>query len=132
EPALPRDRPVVLLDYPALIPTTARPLAGTPWSERWELYVDGVEIANCYTEQTDPAALAKLVADETLRKRGARVMPAPDVELASVFPPGFPLCSGVALGVDRLEMVLGGEQSLEGVILFPFSAILRRQSGTMV
>ncbi len=30
---------------------------GTPWAERWELYVDGVEIANCYTEETDAAAL---------------------------------------------------------------------------
>ena len=49
---------------------------------------------------------------------------------AGLFPPGFPTCSGVALGVDRAEMVFRGEKSLEGVILFPFSAILPPQSET--
>ena len=38
---------------------------GTPWAERWELYLDGVEVANCYTEETDPAAVARFLAEET-------------------------------------------------------------------
>jgi elongation factor P--(R)-beta-lysine ligase len=131
EPALPRDRPVVITDYPRHIPTTARALAGTPWSERWELYVDGVEVANCYTEETDPAALAALVGEEAERKKECRVQHAADPGLAGLFPPGFPTCSGVALGVDRLEMAFMGEKTLEGVIFFPISAILDGQSGIM-
>jgi lysyl-tRNA synthetase class 2 len=129
EPALPSDRPVALIDYPALVPTTARGIPGTPWAERWELYVHGVEIANCYTEQTDPGALEDLFRHEEKRMKGVRNPPEQDLALINAFPPGFPPCSGVALGMDRLEMVFHGESSLEGVILFPFSAILRRQSG---
>ena len=130
EPRLPRDRPLVLTDYPALVPTTARRRPGTPWSERWELYVDGVAIANCYTEETDPADLKILLESEEARKATARVPHPADLALADAFPTGFPDCTGTALGVDRLEMVFAGEKSLEGVINFPFSAILRRQSDT--
>ncbi len=128
EPRLPRDRPLVLMDYPAAVRTTARPLAGTPWAERWELYVDGVEVVNCYTEETNPERLQQLIREEAERKKPSRVQHRPDEQLARLFPAGFPRCSGAALGVERLEMVLTGETSLEGVILFPVSAILRPKS----
>jgi len=128
EPRLPRDRPLVLLDYPALVPTTARRKAGTPWAERWELFVDGVEIANVYTEETDPAALAVLIRQERVRRESCRTSHEVDEGFAGVFPAGFPDCTGAALGMDRLEMVFAAEKSLEGVILFPFSAILAGQS----
>ncbi len=130
EPSLPRSRPLVLTDYPAQVPTTARRTPGTPWAERWELFIDGVEIANCYTEETDPQALSALIKEESERKKACRVPHRIDEGLAGVFPAGFPLCSGVALGVDRLEMVFNGDASLQGVILFPFSAILEGQSET--
>jgi lysyl-tRNA synthetase class 2 len=130
EPRLPREKPLVLFDYPALVPTTARRRPGTPWSERWELYVDGVEIANCYTEETDAGVLRSFVRHEEERRRGCRTAHRTDPDFAGLFPPGFPECSGAALGVDRLEMVFAGEKSLEGVILFPFSAIMSGQSGT--
>ena len=119
EPRLPRDRPLVLADWPAAVPTTAKHRQGTPWAERWELYLDGVEVANCYTEETDPAVVARFLADESSRQRTARVVPRVDEGYRRLFADGFPACSGVALGVDRLEMVFHGERSLEGVINFP-------------
>jgi elongation factor P--(R)-beta-lysine ligase len=125
EPRLPRDRPLVLSDWPAAVPTTARRRAGTPWAERWELYLDGVEVANCYTEETDPTAVARFLAEEAARQRTARVVPRVDAGYGRLFAGGFPACSGVALGVDRLQMVFRGERSLEGVINFPLSAIVR-------
>ena len=125
EPRLPRDRPLVLADWPAAVPTTARRRPGTPWAERWELYLDGVEVANCYTEETDPAAVARFLADEAARQRTARVVPRVDEGYGRLFAGGFPACSGVALGVDRLEMVFRGARALEGVINFPLSAIVR-------
>jgi elongation factor P--(R)-beta-lysine ligase len=128
EPYLPRAKPLVLTDYPSLIPTTARRRAATPWSERWELYVDGIEIANCYTEETDPIVLGELLQQEGIRKMSSKVTHRIDHEQAGVFARGFPKCSGVALGVDRMEMVFRGENTLEGVILFPFSAMMRPQS----
>ena len=128
EPNLSRAKPLVLLDYPRQVPTTARQKTGTPWSQRWELYADGVEIANAYTEETDSDLLGALIAHEEERKKGCRIPHETDRGLARVFPAGFPECSGVALGMDRLEMVFRREKSLEGVILFPISAILRSHS----
>jgi lysyl-tRNA synthetase class 2 len=131
EPGLPRDRPLVLSDWPAAIPTTARRRPGTPWAERWELYLDGVEVANCYTEETDPAAVGRFLVDEAARsqavarQRTARAAPRVDEGYGRLFAEGFPACSGVALGVDRLEMVFRGGRSLEGVINFTLSAIVR-------
>jgi lysyl-tRNA synthetase class 2 len=130
EPRLPRERPLVLLDYPALVPTTPRRRPGTPWAERWELYVDGVEVANCYTEETDPSALRSLVRQEEGRRAGCRTAHEIDRGFAELFPVDFPSCSGAALGMDRLEMVFAGERSLEGVIFFPFSTIVGGQSRT--
>jgi lysyl-tRNA synthetase class 2 len=131
EPRLPRDRPLVLADWPAAVPTTARRRRGTPWAERWELYLDGVEVANCYTEETDPREVARFLREEAgrppamARGRPARAAPRVDEGYGRLFLDGFPACSGVALGVDRLEMVLSGERTLEGVINFPLSAIVR-------
>ena len=126
EPRLPAERPLILSDYPSQIPTTARSRPGTPWAERWELYAGGVEIANCYTEETDPPTLRRLLEEEARRQASARVVPVPDLGLADAFPPGAPACSGTALGVDRLEMLFRGEKTLEGVIFFPFSAMMAR------
>jgi lysyl-tRNA synthetase class 2 len=125
EPGLPRDRPLVLSDWPAQVPTTARRRPGTPWAERWELYLDGIEVANCYTEETDPVEVDRFLRGEALRKRTARVVPRVDEGYGRLFAGGFPACSGVALGVDRLEMVFRGARSLEGVINFPLSGIVR-------
>lgn len=124
EPSLKQERPFVLLDYPALVPTTARRAAGTPWAERWELFIDGVEIANCYTEETGRPQLEALLSEEQERKKKCRVQHDIDFGLATAFPPGFPPVSGTALGVDRLEMVFAGGRSLKGVINFSFSDIV--------
>jgi elongation factor P--(R)-beta-lysine ligase len=135
EPALPRARPVALRDYPFRIRTTGRQKPGTPWTERWELYAGGVELANCYTEETDAPALRAMMREEETRLAGGRVVPAADHGLVEAFAEGAavvaePLLSGTALGVDRLEMLFRGEKTLEGVILFPFSAIVGRQPDT--
>jgi lysyl-tRNA synthetase class 2 len=129
EPALPSSKPVVLLDYPAQIPTTAKRKGRTPYSERWELYMGGVEIANCYTEETDPREVRRFLRHEEKRKAACRVPHPTDRGFEECFTGGFPGCAGVALGVDRLEMAMRGEESLKGVILFPISAILGGQSG---
>jgi lysyl-tRNA synthetase class 2 len=124
EPSLPREKPLVLLDYPALIATTARRKPNTPWAERWELYIQGVEVANCYTEETDLAALERLFVEETDRKRGCSVPHKIDRELPQLIASGPTECSGAALGVDRLEMLFFGESDFGGVIFFPLSTII--------
>jgi lysyl-tRNA synthetase class 2 len=122
EPALPRSEPFILYDYPSKIPTLAKNRG--PYAERWELYIDGIEIANCFSEETSAANLERLFEKEAERKRQCVVRHRIDYELIRSFEGGFPKCSGVALGMDRLLMVLLSEKSLDRVISFPFSELV--------
>ncbi len=130
EPSLPRERPLALLDYPARLPSLSRPIAGTPWTERWELYIGGVEVANCYTEETASERVRAFAHGEERRiaERGKPV--ATDPGFPELFPAGFPRFSGVALGVDRLVMLLTGAEEIGGVIFFPVSDRVLRNSST--
>ena len=107
EPRIARDRPVAVLDYPARIPTLAATHDDGVHAMRWELYLAGIEVANCFQEETDEAALDALLEQEARRQRAARVVPRPDRELARAFAAAG-ACSGVALGVDRLYALLLG------------------------
>lgn len=114
---------VALFDYPHAIPTTAKRKPGTPWSERWELYLDGVEVANCYSEETRADEVDAYFEHEAAAKRKALEPHPSDEDYRRMFRGGFPRCSGVALGVDRLVQAVLGFESIEGVILFPLSSI---------
>jgi len=107
EPRIARDRPVAVLDYPARIPTLAATHGDGVHARRWELYLAGVEVANCFQEETGERALDSLLEREARRQRAARVVPRPDRELAQAFA-SVGACSGVALGVDRLYALLLG------------------------
>lgn len=107
EPLIAKDHPVAVLDYPARIPTLAQTAPDGVRSRRWELYLAGVETANCFQEETDAAALDALLAREARRQATARVVPRPDLALARAFAPAG-ACSGVAVGLDRLYALLLG------------------------
>ncbi len=125
EPELPTERPLFLTHYPAAIPTLSRQIPGTPWADRWELYFRGQEVANCYGEETDPERIATFMADEAAKKQAHGWMPHPvDAGYLQRAGERLPSCSGVALGVDRLIMVLASESSLDGVFYFPISDIV--------
>ncbi|TVR01288.1 MAG: hypothetical protein EA403_10670 [Spirochaetaceae bacterium] len=124
EPAIATDRPLILTDYPSGIPVLASEGNDPRYRNRWELYVNGVELANCYAEETDANAVAHFFAEQTAAKRDARVPHAVDPDYPHHFGPSFPRCSGVALGVDRLLMLLAGEINMSRVILFGMSGIL--------
>ncbi|TVQ27291.1 MAG: hypothetical protein EA382_04150, partial [Spirochaetaceae bacterium] len=73
EPNLPTDRPLFLCDYPTLVPTLAARSPDGAFAERWELYINGVEIANCYTEERDQGRLARFTAEQSDAKQSALV-----------------------------------------------------------
>jgi lysyl-tRNA synthetase class 2 len=118
EPELPKDRPVYLTHYPAAVPTLARRIPGTPWADRWELYLGGVEVANCFGEETDPAVIAAFLRSQAAGKRavGHREHP---WDASFLQTPLLPPCSGVALGVDRLVMYLLGAEDIGDVLAIP-------------
>ncbi len=119
EPALPPDHPVVLIDYPAPLAALARRKPGDPSrAERWELYLGGVELANAYSELADPAEQRArfLEANEHRARRGAKPYPLDEAFLAALAQ--LPPSGGIALGVDRLLMILADADSLDGVLPF--------------
>jgi lysyl-tRNA synthetase class 2 len=128
EPKLKQNRPVAMLDYPAFVPALAKKGADDPVGgpaggktvERWELYFNGIELANCYTEETDPRLVRDFFESEAAAKeKQALVKHRVDHDYWKIFEkPGFPVCSGVALGLDRLIMALCGRSSIDGVLPF--------------
>jgi lysyl-tRNA synthetase class 2 len=119
EPALPTDHPVVLIDYPAPLAALARRKPDDSLrAERWELYLAGIELANAYSELTDPAEQRARFeqANAAREKRGAKPYPLDEAFLAALAQ--MPPSGGIALGVDRLLMILADADSLDGVLPF--------------
>lgn len=120
EPSLPQDKPLVLYNYPSRIKTLAKDLPGTIWSERWELYGGGMELANCFSEEKNPSKIKEYYKEEKAHKDEISPVSHPvNDQYYEYFGPHFPDCSGVALGMDRLIMLFTGETSIQEVILFP-------------
>ncbi len=90
------------------------------YAARFELVVDGVELANGYWELTDPdEQRRRFAADVEARRRAGLVEPTVDEKFLSALEAGLPDCAGVALGVDRLLMLAMGVDSLAEVLPFP-------------
>jgi lysyl-tRNA synthetase class 2 len=136
EPSLPGDRAVALLDYPAFVPCLAQKAGDGRTVERWELYVRGIELANCYSEETDPDEIRRYFDREGRQKNQTALvphgidedywknfLPKPTPPLREGQPRGFPRCSGVAMGLDRLLMALLGKSSIDTVLPFPMSPL---------
>jgi len=119
-PGLGRSGPEFIRDFPACQAALARLDPATPETAlRTELFVDGLEIANGFEELTDAREQrARFEADNRLREaRGLPMMPIDEPFLAAL-EHGLPPCAGVALGLDRLLMVLFGATSIGQVRSF--------------
>ena len=114
EPNLPRT-PVFLMDYPPQAASLAK-LRGDV-AERWELYVEGIELANCFTELCDEAEQRRrfLAAKAERRTLGEADYPIDEEFLAKL--PRMESASGVALGIDRLVMLLCGAKDISAVMV---------------
>jgi elongation factor P--(R)-beta-lysine ligase len=108
-------------DYPADQAALARRQPYDPAvAARFELVVDGLEIANGYWELADPVEQrARFERDRALRRAAGQPVPEIDERLLAAIEHGLPECAGVALGFDRLLMLKLGAQSLREVIPFP-------------
>ncbi len=121
-PGLGREAPTFVTDYPPAQASLARlgtDAAGEPVAERFELYVDGVELANGFRELGDVGEQrARFAADlERRRRLGRRTAPL-DERLLAALAHGLPDCAGVALGFDRLVMVALGLPDLASALCF--------------
>ena len=124
EPRLAGTGLLFVRDYPASQASLARlrRRGDVEVADRFELYVDGVELANGYRELSDPREQRRRFEsdNEMLSVRGEEPRPM-DERLLSALQSGLPDCSGVALGVDRLLMLKCGVDRIEQVLGFDWS-----------
>ncbi len=119
EPQLGIESPVFLYDYPMALSSLARQKQTDPAvAERFELYIGGMEIANGFSELTDPAEQHRRFAKEreTIRSLGRQPGPMPEPFLAAL--EHLQEAAGIALGVDRLAMVLWNLGTIDEVVSF--------------
>lgn len=120
ERELGRDRPTFLLDYPASMAALSRLKPEDPAvAERFELYVHGVELANGFSELTDPAEQRRRLVEEQGQRRalGRPAYPLDERFLEAVG--RMPPSGGVAVGLDRVLMLMTGAGRIDQVLLFP-------------
>lgn len=119
EPHLGRGRPTFLHEYPAACAALARKKPGAPeLAERFELYIYGLELANAFSELTDPDEQRQrfICEEEERRRAGKTPVPLPEKFLAELGTLGS--AAGIALGVDRLVMLLTGAATIDEVVAF--------------
>jgi len=122
EPHLGRTAPTILYDYPASQAALARVRPDQPpVAERFELYVEGIELANGYHELTDAGEwdARRAAANQGRIADGKSALP-PSRYFEAAMRHGLPPCAGVALGWDRLVMLATGAGKIADVMTFPF------------
>jgi lysyl-tRNA synthetase class 2 len=121
EEHLGQGRPTILYDYPATQSALARVRPGDPpLAERFELYINGIELANGYHELLDAETLRQRnKSNNQLRAADGKYTLPEDSRLLAAMEHGLPPCSGCALGFDRLLMVATGAKSIQEAMAFP-------------
>lgn len=106
EPRLTNYSALIVYDYPPQLAALAR-LNSSGWAQRFELYLQGMEIANAYDELTDPKEhMLRLAKENQYRSIEGKELHLMDNELLNCLQGGMPPCGGIAVGLDRLLLYL--------------------------
>ncbi|MBT8421437.1 MAG: EF-P lysine aminoacylase GenX [Gammaproteobacteria bacterium] len=118
---LPCAAPVFIFGFPANQASMAKLTDDTAVAERFELFIDGIELANGYRELGDSREQRTRFLADIENRREKRLPEIPvDERLLQALAHGLPDCAGVALGIDRLVMLAAAKTSLDEVLAFPF------------
>jgi lysyl-tRNA synthetase class 2 len=112
--------PVFVMDYPASIcPLTKRKRDNPDIAERFELVIQGMELANAYTELNDPDLQEELFRTQLGGQKEEDSMAKMDHDFIRALRHGMPPAGGLGIGIDRLVMLLTNSTTIRDVILFP-------------
>ena len=114
-------QPTFITDHPRETSPLCKPNRKNPeLLERFEAYINGWEIANAYSELNDPVIQRRLMEEQVERGRGGEKETQPlDEDFLRAMEYGMPPMGGVGLGIDRIVMLLTGQNTIRDVILFP-------------
>ncbi|MEX0792337.1 MAG: lysine--tRNA ligase [Pirellulaceae bacterium] len=112
--------PIFVIDYPASIcPLTKRKQGQPEIAERFELFIQGMELANAYTELNDPDLQEELFRTQLQGQADEDSMAKMDHDFVRALRNGMPPAGGLGIGIDRLVMLLTNSPTIREVILFP-------------
>lgn len=118
--------PIFVTHYPSAICPLAKPDPADPrFAERFELFLGGMELSNAFSELNDPIVQMERF-EEQVAQKDPETPGEVDVDYVQALEYGMPPAGGLGIGIDRLVMVLTGQDSIRDVLLFP---TMRRQQG---
>ncbi len=120
EPQLGKNGPTILYDYPVAQAALARKARDPRFAERWEVFLAGMELGNCFSELTDwREQEARCKADLAERKRLGKTEYPMDTAFIEALKLGMPPTGGIAVGVDRLVALFADTPSIADTLFFP-------------
>ncbi|MBU1130266.1 hypothetical protein KKE45_03010, partial [Patescibacteria group bacterium] len=127
EPNLPKNKPAFIFNYPTRLSPFCIPCKNHPgFSQRFELYMAGMELANAYSELTNAKILENNFKKELKFRQKHNLPTHPyDKELIKATE-NFPKCTGIALGIERLAMLFANTTKIENVLYFPTSKLIKQ------
>lgn len=128
EPRFPKNRPMIIYDYPLPQASLAkRKSKKSFYAERFEVYIGGLELANAFSELVDhKEQYQRLKREQILRKKmGKDIIPL-DEDFIYALKLAMPPAGGIALGIERLQMLLLDIKDINDLLLFPAQNLFRR------
>jgi lysyl-tRNA synthetase class 2 len=113
-------QPIFITHYPAETTPLCKPdYDDERFLQRFELFINGTEIANAYSESNDPVLQRKALYEQSVRRDLGEDTPPMDENFVRAIEAGMPPTGGLGIGIDRLVMLLTGETSIRDVLFFP-------------